>query len=118
VFLDGTYVPPLDILETLPLKDDRNSLDFRVGTHILSNASLFAWKSTDLVVIVDIDGTITRTDSGGVLASSEFGQTLGLAHAHKGVCSCMSSVASAGLETLYPTHKHAPQQPLTGTRAE
>ena len=35
---------------------------------ILASAGLFCWKSTDKIVIVDIDGTITRTDVGGVRA--------------------------------------------------
>ena len=35
---------------------------------ILASAGLFCWKSTDKIVIVDIDGTITRTDVGGVSA--------------------------------------------------
>jgi phosphatidate phosphatase PAH1 len=94
--MDGSYVPPLDQVAHLPLRDGRNSLDFRVDGTVLSNAGIFAWESTDRLVIVDIDGTITRTDAGGVLASSEFGQTLGLAHAHKGtsLCHCHCTVFS------------------------
>uniref|UniRef100_A0A7S1HB04 LNS2/PITP domain-containing protein n=3 Tax=Hemiselmis andersenii TaxID=464988 RepID=A0A7S1HB04_HEMAN len=112
VFGDGTYVPQVHEISQLPLRDGRNSLDFRVGSTLLANAGLFSWKWSDLIVIVDIDGTITRTDSGGVLASSEFGQQLGLAHAHKGVCSAMSQIASAGYRLLFLTAR-----PITRSEA-
>jgi len=112
VFKDGTYTPPPQELAALPLRDGRNSLDFRVKNQILSNAGIFSWKWTDRVVIVDIDGTVTRTDSGGVLASSELGQTLGLAHAHKGVCAAMSQIASAGYRLLFLTAR-----PITRSEA-
>ena len=38
----------------------------RIDEQIIASAGLFAWASHDKVVIVDIDGTVTRTDAGGV----------------------------------------------------
>ena len=73
------------------------------------------------MVIVDIDGTITRTDAGGVVASrysvyllywykstntdaqhassSELGLSMGLGHSHEGVTEAMAAIES-GMKPL------------------
>ena len=35
-------------------------MDFRVGDTVVASAALFAWRHDDRVIIVDIDGTITK----------------------------------------------------------
>ena len=50
---------------------------------------------------MDIDGTITRTDAGGVVASSKIGQTIGLGHCHEGVTQALASIESAGYRCVY-----------------
>mmetsp|Transcript_14586 Transcript_14586/g.34594 ORF Transcript_14586/g.34594 Transcript_14586/m.34594 type:complete len:425 (-) Transcript_14586:134-1408(-) len=112
VFQDKTANPDPAVLRRLPLRDGRNSLDFRINDLVIASAGLFAWRNTDKVVIVDIDGTVTRTDAGGVLASSEFGQSIGLLHAHDGVCEVLSYIASGGYRLLFLTAR-----PITRSEA-
>ena len=39
---------------------------------------------------------VSRTDAGGVVASSKLGQTIGLGHCHEGVTDALASIESAG----------------------
>mmetsp|Transcript_28669 Transcript_28669/g.64968 ORF Transcript_28669/g.64968 Transcript_28669/m.64968 type:complete len:425 (-) Transcript_28669:41-1315(-) len=103
VFPGGGTKPTEEEISLLPVREGRNSLDFRVSGDILASAGLFCWKSSDKIVVVDIDGTITRTDVGGVLASSELGQSLGLVHSHEGICEVLSGIASSGYRLLFLT---------------
>ena len=64
---NNVTAPPADALSKLPLRDGKNSIDFRLEdkeSTVIASTFLFLWGRHDKIVIVDIDGTITRTDAG------------------------------------------------------
>ncbi len=60
LFDDGSNTPTREALASLSLRDGHNAMDFRVGDTIVASAALFSWRHDDRVIIVDIDGTITK----------------------------------------------------------
>jgi len=53
-------------LESLNLREGANEINFKIatayqGTRVLTS-NIFLWKSTDKVVISDVDGTVTKSD--------------------------------------------------------
>lgn len=103
---NNVTTPPANALNKLPLRDGKNSIDFRLEDNestVIASTFLFLWARHDKIVIVDIDGTITRTDAGGVVASSELGLRMGLGHCHEGVTEAMAAIESAGYRLLFLT---------------
>ena len=103
---DNTLTPQASALGQLPLRDGKNSIDFRLENQentVIASTFLFLWAKHDKIVVVDIDGTITRTDAGGVVASSELGLKMGLGHSHEGVTEAMAAIESAGYRLLFLT---------------
>mmetsp|Transcript_13470 Transcript_13470/g.32941 ORF Transcript_13470/g.32941 Transcript_13470/m.32941 type:complete len:428 (+) Transcript_13470:355-1638(+) len=105
-FEDGGYRPSSVELEGLRLKPGRNSLRYEL-VHPCNNdrrysvkADLHLWKPHDKVVVVDIDGTVTKTDVAGYGAAK-----LGYEYIHMGVCELVTAIARQGYRILFLTSR-------------
>uniref|UniRef100_A0A6U5CU96 LNS2/PITP domain-containing protein n=1 Tax=Hemiselmis andersenii TaxID=464988 RepID=A0A6U5CU96_HEMAN len=105
-FDDGSYKPAASELDALNLRPGRNSLRYEL-IHPLNNdrkfsvkADLHLWMPHDKVVIVDIDGTVTKTDVAGYGAAK-----LGYEYTHAGVCECVTVIARQGYKVLFLTSR-------------
>ena len=124
VFPGGKLLPEPQVLLSLPLARGRNRMEFRVldnasGDRIRVFADLFLWHASDRVVVVDVDGTITKSDVRGLVASQLQTTTVFLSNAltgsqdmatalntdytHDGVAEALTSIAEADYRILYLT---------------
>ena len=60
------------------------------------------WDSTDLVVISDIDGTITKSDVIGLLSNAVEQYD---SHTHRGICKLYSDLGKLNLRFVYLTSR-------------
>ena len=63
LFEDNTCIPSHEDLSSLPLLNGRNNMDFCVDETVVASGALFLWRCDDRVIVVDIDGTITKAIS-------------------------------------------------------
>ena len=69
IFPGGNLRPEPQVLLSLPLTRGRNRMEFRVEGACSVFADIWLWQSSDRVVVVDVDGTITKSDVRGLVAS-------------------------------------------------
>ena len=67
LFPGGKLTPEPQMLSSLPLSIGRNRMEFRVldnssGDRICVSADLWLYHSDDRIVVMDVDGTITKSD--------------------------------------------------------
>jgi len=76
----------------------RNLLRFSLSSAPNSQFTANIWllSPTDLVVVCDIDGTLTRSDILGYSAHK-----LGYDSAHEGVCEAFNAIEAAGYKVVY-----------------
>lgn len=105
-FDDGSYRASSEELEMLNLKPGRNSIRYEM-IHACNNdrrytvkADIHLWNISDKVVVVDIDGTVTKTDVAGFGA-----EKLGYEYIHAGVCEAVSVIARNGYRILFLTSR-------------
>eukprot|EP00292_Cryptomonas_paramecium_P001288 CAMPEP_0113678140 /NCGR_PEP_ID=MMETSP0038_2-20120614/9740_1 /TAXON_ID=2898 /ORGANISM="Cryptomonas paramecium" /LENGTH=553 /DNA_ID=CAMNT_0000595661 /DNA_START=266 /DNA_END=1928 /DNA_ORIENTATION=- /assembly_acc=CAM_ASM_000170 len=105
-FEDGSYRASPEELQSLNLRPGRNLLRYEL-VHPCNNdrsfslrAEIHLWKSTDKIVVVDIDGTVTKTDVAGFGA-----EKLGYEYIHSGVCELVSAVSRLGYRILFLTSR-------------
>jgi len=127
VFVKGGGLKPdssmlADLLMREILRFGKNNLKYvwessrksEPGGYFLES-TLYLWDSSDSIVISDIDGTITKSDVGGVMDTVV---TERYSHAHKGVCKLYSDLSNLvadghnlsseqGTEVLYTPPKLA-----------
>ncbi|OBZ70053.1 Nuclear elongation and deformation protein 1 [Grifola frondosa] len=91
-----------DQLSSLNLKPGANSITFSLSTTGVTacSARLFVWDSTDLVVVSDIDGTITKSDALGHVFTM-----IGRDWTHLGVAKLYTDICRNGYKILYLTSR-------------
>ena len=124
VFPGGKLQPEPQVLLSLPLARGRNRMEFRVldnasGDRIRVFADLFLWLASDRIVVVDVDGTITKSDVRGLVASQlqtttsflsnaltgsqDIATALNTDYTHDGVAEALKSIADGDYRIMYLT---------------
>ncbi|KAG6854354.1 hypothetical protein C0991_007859 [Blastosporella zonata] len=99
-----------DQLKTLNLKPGANTITFSHSTSgtIACTARIFVWDSTDLVVVSDIDGTITKSDGLGHVFAM-----IGRDWTHLGVAKLYTDITRNGYKIMYLTSRAIGQADAT-----
>lgn len=128
VFPGGNLRPEPQVLLSLPLNIGRNVMELRVldnssGVKIAVFADLWLWQASDRIVVVDVDGTITKSDVRGLVASQlqtttsflsnaltaanpwtqEIATALNTDYTHDGVADALTLIAQSDYRILYLT---------------
>ncbi|KAJ3894206.1 nuclear elongation and deformation protein 1 [Lentinula edodes] len=99
-----------DQLKSLNLKPGPNSITFSLYMSgvVACTARIFLWDSTDLVVISDIDGTITKSDGLGHVFAM-----IGRDWTHLGVAKLYTDITRNGYKIMYLTSRAIGQADAT-----
>ncbi|GLB34082.1 putative LNS2 [Lyophyllum shimeji] len=99
-----------DQLKSLNLKPGANTITFSLAnsTTIACTARIFVWDSTDLVVVSDIDGTITKSDGLGHVFAM-----IGRDWTHLGVAKLYTDITRNGYKIMYLTSRAIGQADAT-----
>ncbi|KIM91230.1 hypothetical protein PILCRDRAFT_811742 [Piloderma croceum F 1598] len=99
-----------DQLKSLNLKPGANTITFSLSTSgvIACTARIFVWDSTDLVVVSDIDGTITKSDGLGHVFAM-----IGRDWTHIGVAKLYTDITRNGYKVMYLTSRAIGQADAT-----
>lgn len=91
-----------DQLKSLNLKSGANTITFSLynSTVPACTARIFVWDSTDLVVVSDIDGTITKSDGLGHVFAM-----IGRDWTHSGVAKLYTDIRRNGYKIMYLTSR-------------
>jgi phosphatidate phosphatase LPIN len=89
---------PHSLLEQLDLDKEVNHVTFGIEGQTI-HGRVFVWSPETKIVVSDIDGTITKTDIRGQIAT----KWLGKQYAHAGVAELYQSIQSRGYKILYMT---------------
>jgi len=129
VFPGGKLRPEPQVLLSLPLLSGCNKMEFRVldnasGVRIAVFADLWLWQASDRIVVVDVDGTITKSDVRGLVASQlqtttsflsnaftasinpwtqDIATALNTDYTHDGVADALTHIAQSDYRILYLT---------------
>ncbi|KAJ6572586.1 Lipin/Ned1/Smp2-domain-containing protein [Mycena sp. CBHHK59/15] len=97
-------------LKSLNLKPGPNSITFSLSTSgvIACTARIFVWDSTDLVLVSDIDGTITKSDGLGHVFAM-----IGRDWTHLGVAKLYTDITRNGYKIMYLTSRAIGQADAT-----
>ncbi|KAJ7591588.1 nuclear elongation and deformation protein 1 [Mycena floridula] len=99
-----------DQLKSLNLKPGSNTITFALSATgaIACSARIFVWDSTDMVVISDIDGTITKSDALGHVFAM-----VGRDWTHLGVAKLYTDICRNGYKIMYLTSRAIGQADAT-----
>ncbi|KAJ7098808.1 nuclear elongation and deformation protein 1 [Mycena belliarum] len=99
-----------DQLKSLNLKPGANSITFSLSTSgaIACTARIFVWDSTDVVLVSDIDGTITKSDGLGHVFAM-----IGRDWTHLGVAKLYTDITRNGYKIMYLTSRAIGQADAT-----
>ncbi|KAF9450644.1 LNS2-domain-containing protein [Macrolepiota fuliginosa MF-IS2] len=98
-----------DQLKTLDLKPGANSITFSISSGVIAcTARIFVWEHSDLVVISDIDGTITKSDGLGHVFAM-----IGRDWTHVGVAKLYTDIVRNGYKIMYLTSRAIGQADAT-----
>ncbi|EIN10997.1 LNS2-domain-containing protein [Punctularia strigosozonata HHB-11173 SS5] len=91
-----------DQLKALNLRAGPNSITFSLSASgaVACTARIFLWESTDLIVISDIDGTITKSDALGHVFTM-----IGRDWTHTGVAKLYTDITRNGYKIMYLTSR-------------
>ncbi|KAG1805686.1 Lipin/Ned1/Smp2-domain-containing protein [Suillus subaureus] len=91
-----------DQLKSLNLKPGANTITFSLSNSTVPacTARIFVWDSTDLVVVSDIDGTITKSDGLGHVFAM-----IGRDWTHSGVAKLYTDIRRNGYKIMYLTSR-------------
>lgn len=107
-----TLVPNTFELQKMNLKDGMNLVKFCVGTSLRGRVEvtsrIFLWNWDDVLVISDIDGTVTKSDVLGHIASY-FGKDW----THEGLCRLFTNIAANEYKFVYLTARSVMQTEAT-----
>jgi len=92
-------VPTQEHLNAMQLRPGTNSITFTsTCTLQTTTAKIFLWKLCEKIVVTDIDGTITKSDTRGLFYSR-----LGVQWHHNHVTDCFKKVYGLGYKIVYIT---------------
>lgn len=94
-------------LESLNLQDGPNIITFEVEGKVCTG-HVYLWSHNDKVVISDIDGTITKSDTLGHIFTA-----VGKDWTHSGVANLYTNIAANGYKILYVTSRAIGQSSYT-----
>ncbi|KAF8914240.1 Lipin/Ned1/Smp2-domain-containing protein [Gymnopilus junonius] len=99
-----------DQLKSLNLRPGANAITFSLSASgaIAATARIFVWEYTDLVVVSDIDGTITKSDGLGHVFAM-----IGRDWTHVGVAKLYTDIARNGYKIMYLTSRAIGQADAT-----
>ncbi|KIY46600.1 LNS2-domain-containing protein, partial [Fistulina hepatica ATCC 64428] len=99
-----------DQLKALNLKPGPNAITFSLATSgsIACTARIFVWDSSDLVLVSDIDGTITKSDGLGHVFAM-----IGRDWTHSGVAKLYTDICRNGYKIMYLTSRAIGQADAT-----
>ncbi|TFK64057.1 LNS2-domain-containing protein [Pluteus cervinus] len=99
-----------DQLKALSLKPGPNTITFSLSATgaVACTARIFVWEYTDLVVISDIDGTITKSDGLGHVFAM-----IGRDWTHLGVAKLYTDISRNGYKIMYLTSRAIGQADAT-----
>ncbi|CAA7260114.1 unnamed protein product [Cyclocybe aegerita] len=99
-----------DQLKSLKLKPGANSITFSLSANgvAAATARIFVWDSKDLVLISDIDGTITKSDGLGHVFAM-----IGRDWTHVGVAKLYTDIVRNGYKIMYLTSRAIGQADAT-----
>ncbi|KAJ8507390.1 hypothetical protein ONZ45_g10251 [Pleurotus djamor] len=99
-----------DQLKSLDLKPGPNSITFSLSATgvVACTARIFVWDSTDLIVVSDIDGTITKSDGLGHVFAM-----IGRDWTHLGVAKLYTDICRNGYKIMYLTSRAIGQADAT-----
>ncbi|PPQ79511.1 hypothetical protein CVT25_003393 [Psilocybe cyanescens] len=99
-----------DQLKSLNLRPGANAITFSLSASgaVAATARIFVWDSTDLVVISDIDGTITKSDGLGHVFAM-----IGRDWTHLGVAKLYTDITRNGYKIMYLTSRAIGQADAT-----
>ncbi|KAH0587899.1 hypothetical protein H2248_006651 [Termitomyces sp. 'cryptogamus'] len=99
-----------DQLKSLNLKPGANTITFSLSASgvVACTARIFVWDSTDLVVVSDIDGTITKSDGLGHVFAM-----IGRDWTHLGVAKLYTDITRNGYKIMYLTSRAIGQADAT-----
>ncbi|KAJ7228307.1 nuclear elongation and deformation protein 1 [Mycena pura] len=99
-----------DQLKSLNLKPGANSITFSLSASgaVACTARIFVWDSTDLVLVSDIDGTITKSDGLGHVFAM-----IGRDWTHLGVAKLYTDISRNGYKIMYLTSRAIGQADAT-----
>lgn len=91
-----------DQLKQLNLKKGANTITFSLSASgvVACTARIFLWDSSDLIVVSDIDGTITKSDALGHVFTM-----IGRDWTHLGVAKLYTDIARNGYNIMYLTSR-------------
>lgn len=96
-------------LKSLDLKAGKNDVAFKIGgTNRQLEGSIFLWDEDDMIIVSDVDGTITKSDVRGHLYS-----IVGMDWTHSGIACLYSRIVKNGYKILYLTSRPLGQSFLT-----
>jgi len=105
-FDDGSYRASHSDLESMRLRPGKNTIRYEM-IHPCNNdrrytirANIHLWNIWDKITVVDIDGTVTKTDVAGFGA-----EKLGYEYIHSGVCEAVSEISRQGYRILFLTSR-------------
>ncbi|KAL4264491.1 lipin family protein [Pleurotus pulmonarius] len=99
-----------DQLKSLELKPGPNSITFSLSSTgvVACTARIFVWDHTDLIVVSDIDGTITKSDGLGHVFAM-----IGRDWTHLGVAKLYTDICRNGYKIMYLTSRAIGQADAT-----
>ncbi|KDQ29727.1 hypothetical protein PLEOSDRAFT_1009219, partial [Pleurotus ostreatus PC15] len=99
-----------DQLKSLELKPGPNSITFSLSSTgvVACTARIFVWDYTDLIVVSDIDGTITKSDGLGHVFAM-----IGRDWTHLGVAKLYTDICRNGYKIMYLTSRAIGQADAT-----
>ncbi|KAF6762059.1 nuclear elongation and deformation protein 1 [Ephemerocybe angulata] len=99
-----------DQLKALNLQPGPNTITFSLSATgaVAATARIFVWESTDLVVVSDIDGTITKSDGLGHVFAM-----IGRDWTHLGVAKLYTDITRNGYKIMYLTSRAIGQADAT-----
>lgn len=102
-------VPTQEYLISMKLREGINTVKFlTVGTNQTATAKIFMWGMDAKIVVTDIDGTITKSDTRGLFYSR-----FGMKWHHNHVTDCFKKVHNLGYRIVYVTARSITMETVT-----
>lgn len=102
------------ISRSLIYNQEKNKIEFQVITKFQgtakTEAAIYLWKSTDRIVVSDIDGTVTKSDVVGHISNVFY-----IDYTHKGIHNLYHQIEKNGYKFVYLSSRGISQSSMTKT---